>query len=199
MSFSEDVFLFSLSFVPRHYRFLRTTTGFHDRLKHFQSYPIPYYLVTTAKSFQRIPQEDLVVPRKLTGVGSRALSRVQTRRPSWQDARSGPAERYLPHASMHAMGERPQFSGRTYVIIRTKIYLSFQLLLLGDFLFPLVPADPGQRASQRSWTRTTRQLCRVQRPPTLFSATSPLSHLSKAPNPEKRPHLLCRLFLWPPK
>ena len=52
---------------------------------------------------------------------------------------------------------------------------SFQLFLLGDFLFPLVPADPGQRASQRSWTRTTRQLCRVQRPPTLFSATSPLT------------------------
>ena len=64
---------------------------------------------------------------------------------------------------------------------------SLPLFLLGDFLFPLVPADPGQRASERSWTRTTRQLCRVQRPPTLFSATSPLSHLSKAPNPEKRP------------
>ena len=76
---------------------------------------------------------------------------------------------------------------------------SFQLFLLGDFLFPLGPADPGQRASERSWTRTTRQLCRVQRPPTLFSATSPLSHLSKAPNPEKRPHLLCRLFLSSPK
>ena len=76
---------------------------------------------------------------------------------------------------------------------------SFQLFLLGDFLFPLGPADPGQRASERSWTRTTRQLCRVQRPPTLFSATSPLSHLSKAPNPEKRPHLLCRLFFSSPK
>ena len=80
--------------------------------------------MTTTKASQRIPKVDLVVTWKLTGVGSRALSRVQTRRLSWQDARSGPAERYLPHASMHAMGEWPQFSDRTCVLIRTNIHLT---------------------------------------------------------------------------
>ena len=165
------------------------------------SYPIPYNLVTTAKSFQRIPQEDLVVPQKLTGVGSRVLL----------ESRPGDCHGKMPglvqlSATSH-MQACMQWGMATIFGPNLRNNSdkdlsdcnSFQLFLLGDFLFPLGPADPGQRASERSWTRTTRQLCRVQRPPTLFSATSPLSHLSKAPNPEKRPHLLCRLFFSSPK
>ena len=96
--------------------------------------------MTTTKASQRIPKVDLVVTWKLTDVGSRALSRVQTQRLSWQDARSGPAERYLPHASMHAMGELPQFFGphlRNNSDKDLSDCNSFQLFLLGDFLFPL--------------------------------------------------------------